>query len=84
MAGLILKIFNYEFLCFHTERNLREDARSSILKELDDHLLLGEFDYSQHELSNEQRCAEYPAAAFASQLLQVRRWTLIDGHCANL
>jgi hypothetical protein len=67
MAGLILKIFNYEFLCFHTERNLREDARNSILKELDDHLLLGEFDYSQHELSNEQRCAEYPAAAFAGK-----------------
>lgn len=49
MAGLILKIFNYEFLCFHTERNLREDARSSILNELDHHLLLSDFDYSQHE-----------------------------------
>ncbi|MCY1455336.1 hypothetical protein D9M71_724620 [compost metagenome] len=58
-AGLTLKIFNYEFLCFHTERSLQEDTRSSILKELDNQLLQRDFDYSQHELLEHNLCEEF-------------------------
>ena len=51
-AGLPLKIFNYEFLCFEPKRSPSELAtRSSIIKNLENHLLHGEMDYSQHELS---------------------------------
>ena len=70
-AGLTLKIFNYEFLWFHTERSLLEDGRSSILKELDNHLLLGEFDYSQHELPPKTSPAPAPAPVGASLLAMV-------------
>ncbi|EPA94117.1 hypothetical protein PG5_54190 [Pseudomonas sp. G5(2012)] len=45
-----MKIFNYEFLCFHIERSLQEHTRSSILKELENQLTHRDFDYSQHEL----------------------------------
>ncbi|WP_150716378.1 hypothetical protein [Pseudomonas fluorescens] len=51
-AGLPLKIFNYEFLCFEPKRSPSElSTRSSIIKDLENHLLHGEMDYSQHELS---------------------------------
>jgi hypothetical protein len=51
-AGLPLKIFNYEFLCFDAERNRSElSTRSSIIKDLENHLLHCEMDYSRHELS---------------------------------
>ncbi|WP_223466976.1 MULTISPECIES: hypothetical protein [unclassified Pseudomonas] len=51
-AGLPLKIFNYEFLCFEAERNpSKQSTRSSIIRDLENHLLHGEIDYSQHELS---------------------------------
>jgi hypothetical protein len=50
-AGLPLKIFNYEFLCFEAKRSPSElSARSSIIKDLENHLLHCEMDYSQHEL----------------------------------
>jgi hypothetical protein len=51
-AGLPLKIFNYEFLCFEAKRSPSESSpRSSIIRDLENHLLHGEMDYSQHELS---------------------------------
>jgi hypothetical protein len=51
-AGLPLKIFNYEFLYFEAERNTPEQhTKSSIIKDLENHLLQGVIDYSQHELS---------------------------------
>ena len=51
-AGLPLKIFNYEFLCFEAKRSPSERSpRSSIIKDLENHLQHGEMDYSQHELS---------------------------------
>ena len=51
-AGLPLKIFNYEFLCFEAERNTAEQTtKSSIIRDLENHLLQGDIDYSQHELS---------------------------------
>jgi len=54
-AGLPLKIFNYEFLCFEAERNTAEQTtKSSIIKDLENHLLQGNIDYSQHELSETQ------------------------------
>ncbi|WP_347912325.1 hypothetical protein [Pseudomonas grandcourensis] len=54
-AGLPLKIFNYEFLCFEAERNPSEPStRSSIIRDLENHLLQGDIDYSQHELSQTQ------------------------------
>ena len=54
-AGHPLKIFNYEFLCFEAERNPSEQStKSSIIRELEKHLLHGEMDYSQHELSETQ------------------------------
>jgi hypothetical protein len=54
-----LKIFNYEFLCFQAEHTPSEPStRSSIIRDLENHLLQGDIDYSQHELaetkSNEQ------------------------------
>ncbi|MBV7545857.1 hypothetical protein KW849_06010 [Pseudomonas sp. PDM26] len=55
-AGLPLKIFNYEFLCFEAERNPSEPStRSSIIRDLENHLLHGDIDYSQHELSETPR-----------------------------
>ncbi|WP_157222269.1 hypothetical protein [Pseudomonas sp. GM33] len=54
-AGHPLKIFNYEFLCFEAERNPSEQStKSSIIRELERHLLHGDMDYSQHELSETQ------------------------------
>jgi len=51
-AGLPLKIFNYEFLCFEAERTpSQQSTRSSITRDLENHLLHGDIDYSQHELS---------------------------------
>ncbi|PMZ86520.1 MULTISPECIES: hypothetical protein [unclassified Pseudomonas] len=51
-AGLPLKIFNYEFLYFEAGRNTAEQrTKSSIIKDLENHLLQGDIDYSQHELS---------------------------------
>ncbi|WP_196373681.1 hypothetical protein [Pseudomonas fluorescens] len=51
-AGPPLKIFNYEFLYFEAERNPSEQStRSSIIRDLENHLLHGDIDYSQHELS---------------------------------
>jgi len=51
-AGLPLKIFNYEFLCFEAERNpSQQSTRSSIIRDLENHLLQGDIDFSQHELS---------------------------------
>jgi hypothetical protein len=51
-AGHPLKIFNYEFLCFEAERNPSgQSTKSSIIRELEKHLLHGDMDYCQHELS---------------------------------
>jgi hypothetical protein len=55
-AGHPLKIFNYQFLCFKAERNPSEQStKSSIIRELEKHLLHGDMDYSQHELSETER-----------------------------
>jgi hypothetical protein len=54
-AGHPLKIFNYQFLCFEAERNPSEQSiKSSIIRDLEKHLLHGDMDYSQHELSETQ------------------------------
>jgi hypothetical protein len=51
-TGLPLKIFNYEFLCFEAERApSQQSTRSSIIRDLENHLLHDDIDYSQHELS---------------------------------
>jgi hypothetical protein len=50
-AGLTLKLFNYLYLYFQTDRDAsRKSSRSSILRELDIHERDNALDFSQNEL----------------------------------